>query len=425
MRSPGWKSWLPTITFGVLLTACSSTGNERLPKFIPQTARVDLDEGDPEKGLELHVLDLGQADSLIVLGPGAPGSRKSLLIDAGETSIRSRKFELVAEKLKVLLGDEPTVDYFVASHFHNDHVGSTENGIAGLLASGIRFGTVIDIHNEAAEYFNEARRSTYDNYVATMAEHVGAEIDLREKPEFGPGQIDLGPGVEVHILTFGGRVAAADTGVLHAVDELYPDRYESAPPSENDLSIGLKIEYGPFEFFTAGDLTGAEDSWGGTRLYTPRSYSGDNSQTYTNVESWMVNYWDEQERVHDVEVYRANHHGSHHSSTPELIEHLDPEFVIYSCGGKYGHPTKPVAERISETARQFVTSSLSSRTWSNAGSFAALNGQVVADDIVIYVEPSGEWYWINDEVHRSFGNAEEAAGADIDEEHTEWIFEED
>ena len=375
----------------------------------------DRDNPAVGKGLEIYVFNLGQADSTLVLGPpNARGERKTLLIDMGELSSRSENFRIVASKIRSILHKEnPTLDYFVATHFHADHVGAINNGIDGLIRDpevGIKIKTVVDVGDLAKEYFTESNRSTYDAYNETMGRVVGDRVDVREQPTFGKGQIDLGEGVEVEIVAFAGLVAENDS-ILKIVNDRYPSQYQNAPPSENDLSIAMEISLGNFEYFTAGDLSGSDDSRGGATLFTPR-----HGGTYTNVESWMIKRWKADHREGDVEIYRANHHGSAFSSTPDLLNFLDPEFVIYSCSDKYDHPARTVGERVSQTAWQYVTDALSAASWRNEREFAQFKGEVLHKDISIHVDPTGEWYLINDELHKAFTNEAEARGDDIDEE---------
>ena len=411
----------PATTAAPTIERATSTERPFKTRFLAEDQARDADIAAEDVGLEIHVFALGQADSTLVIGPrDANGDRRSLLIDMGESSNFGKNYETVAEEIDELLG-ERKLTYFVTTHYHYDHIGGKENGIAGLIKKeNVEIDTVIDVGDLGNEFF-QSRSNTVKNYRNTMADVVGDGVNNREEPRFGAGQIDLGNGVTVEILAFAGKVHAMDEGVLKKVDTDFPNQYANKPPSENDLSIALKISRGDFEFFTAGDLTGAEDTWGGTRLFTPRF-----SSTYTNVESWMVNHWNSSGiTMHDVEVYRANHHGSGHSTGTEFLDALDPEFVFYSCGGKYDHPSRHVVERVAQTAWQYATTKLAASSWGSEGEFADFKGDVVGDDINIYVDQSGEWYWINDDLHRAFDDDEESSGEDIDEEFNIWVTEVD
>src|SRR5713226_5817805 len=99
-------------------------------------------------GLQIHVLDVGQADSTIIIGPSP--ENKTLLIDAGEElqgGSRSH-YKEIAGKIRDLTG-KTSIDYFLISHYHFDHMGTQTgqrgNGLWGLIEEeNIRIGTVID-----------------------------------------------------------------------------------------------------------------------------------------------------------------------------------------------------------------------------------------------------------------------------------------
>lgn len=51
-----------------------------------------------------------------------------------------------------------------------------------------------------------------------------------------------------------------------------------------------------------------------------------------------------------AEVIKIGHHGSATSSSAELIDAVDPEYAVISCGenNKYGHPSTEVLEKLSD-----------------------------------------------------------------------------
>ncbi|MBX9728509.1 MAG: hypothetical protein K2X31_06350, partial [Sphingopyxis sp.] len=156
------------------------------------------------------------------------------------------------------------------------------------------------------------------------------------------------------------------------------------------------------EFWTAGDLSGAQGP--GTA-----ELSG-SSKNYTNVEFPMVTRWKMEGRETDVEIYRANHHGSQFSSTPQLLEALDPEIVLYSARSGHGHPTPAMVKRATTTVPIQIATGFDPESWT-AQSFAKLGGSV-ASEIQVIVAPSGKAYTINGRPFRAFSDAEERAGVD-------------
>src|SRR5881397_2049354 len=97
--------------------------------------------------LKVVAFSVGQADAQLLIGP-----QKTLLIDCGAEVTGSKKqYEYVADKIRALTG-KSSVDYFLISHYHYDHMGSIAAnsttkgyGLWGLLdTEGIKIDTVID-----------------------------------------------------------------------------------------------------------------------------------------------------------------------------------------------------------------------------------------------------------------------------------------
>lgn len=315
--------------------------------------------------VEFYIFSMGQADAMLVIGP--PPDRKTLLVDVGETHYLTRAGCVhVRDRVKAITG-EYHVDYLVVSHYHMDHAGNPPSvsnngkvfeggGIFCLLGSTPQFfavGTLID-SGPSADFQPPAR--ILQELEARVPDWIAAgTLGDRQLATFGTSQIDLGPGVLVDVVATDGRVHAAHEGAHRSVETSTPGTYrDNRPASPNDFSVSMEISVGAFELFTAGDLSGAP----GEPEYPDhiiKTFDG-KSQIYTNVESVLAAYWAEIDRESNVEVYRANHHGSENSSTVDLLAMLEPEVVIYSCGGKYGHPSKSIADRVYATgADQLLT----------------------------------------------------------------------
>jgi glyoxylase-like metal-dependent hydrolase (beta-lactamase superfamily II) len=345
--------------------------------------------------LEVHVFNIGQADSMLVIGPRP--ARKTLLVDLGEhnpanggTHPRAiSNAEHVRQRIRDLTGGTH-VDYFVLSHYHGDHA----NGIYKLLSDfdkEFSVGEFIHVGNANARFLpqGQSARSVHRKITESMQSWMDAgRVMTSSAPRFGTEQIDLGDGVEVDILAFGGHVRGETESAFDRVVAANRD-YAQHPASENDLSIALEISAGEFELFTAGDLSGTDDP-AGAPLFVHRRYGGGKTETYTNVEGHMLREWARSGRRSDVEVYRANHHGSPYSSTQALVDALDPEFVVYSTGAQHGHPSGTVVHRL-RSREQFATTAVTDRTaFRNAG------GRI-GREITIAVERDGVTYTIEGE----------------------------
>ena len=218
---------------------------------------------------------------------------------------------------------------------------------------------------------------------------------LGERVDAWDAALDLGPGVQIELLAAGGVVGDA----AEVPFEPGPMQF-----SENDFSIALEVSVGDFELFTAGDLNGALQPEDGEPRRTTRRFFG---ERFTNIEQVLLDTWTGREA--DVEVYRANHHGSRYSTTQPFLDALDPELIVYSTGGQYGHPTRDVVQRGAQTAEQLVTSAVSATTW--PGGLPAELGRI-AGEVVISVDHDGAGYVANGVRRRAFSDADEAGGAD-------------
>jgi hypothetical protein len=92
--------------------------------------------------LEIRVLNVGQGDAQLIIGP----TGKTLLIDVAELNWSSNKGAmLVASEIRRIMGSGH-VDYVMATHWHLDHIGyAGEGGIWSLLEEqGITADKLID-----------------------------------------------------------------------------------------------------------------------------------------------------------------------------------------------------------------------------------------------------------------------------------------
>jgi competence protein ComEC len=164
---------------------------------------ADSEVAAPTKGLlEIHVLDVGQGDAMLLQHPDV-----TLLIDTG----RHDRDDVVPQ-LRAL--GVRTIDVLVVSHPHADHLGQFDRVMAAF--------DVAEVWWSGAE----ATTRTFERAVAAL-EASGATY---EEPRGGQQT----------------RVGPLQIDVLHpaAGDDL---------SSLNDASIALRITYGSFRLVTTGD----------------------------------------------------------------------------------------------------------------------------------------------------------------------------
>ena len=263
--------------------------------------------------LTITCLDVGQGDATLVQTSGG----RTLLFDGGDNG---RGNSVIVPFLQAAGID--TLDWIVASHYHADHVG----GLDEVMAQ-------IPVREAVLDRGWTYTTATYNSYAAA----AGAK-----RQALTPGQvIDMGDGVTVTCVALNGN------GTLPAPF--------SNSSYENEYDVCLKVEYGGFDFFQAGDLTGNADSG--------------SKDIETSVGAL----------VGDVDVYQVNHHGSYTSSVAAFLSALQAEVSVISVGNNsYGHPHQVVLDRLA-TYGSFVYQTETG----SGGTLPASDLRVVGGHVVI------------------------------------------
>jgi len=334
------------LTIVVLLT---------LPSFAKQVQAAGIcGTGTWTPGnLEIHHINVGQGDSTLVVGP----TGKTLLFDAGESTWNSSaKARIIGPYIEGVLGCK-SLDYVVISHFHLDHIGYVGYGGLWHLVETQGFTVGTTLVRDYNTYLGDTS-GTFTNW-RTYLEGVGQPKVHPVTAIEGTSQVDLGAGVAFNIVAIDGN------GAIIAGDF----QGDSNPPSENDYSIGSVLSYGNFDEWIGGDLDG-------------QYHVGGFGYTYHDIELSVA------PEVGDVDVYKANHHGSSHSSSATFINQLDPEVSIVTVGdgNTYGHPTQSTIDRLLATSTVYLTERGNAST--NIGS------AIVAGNIVIKTS-NGSAYTVN------------------------------
>lgn len=241
--------------------------------------------------LEVYFIDTGQSDATLLISP----TGQTFLFDGGDNGDGNGAVVPLLNSLGI-----NNIDFVAASHYHADHVG----GLDEVWNSGIHANVCYDRGNN-----NQPTTQSYNDYKNRYS-------SVRQT--ISPGQvISLGGGVTLTCIVVDGKLSNGSTVNISGSSQL-----------ENSSSIGFRVDYGDFQMWMGGDLTGGGN---GT----------------TNVESSAAPL------VGDVDVYQANHHGSRTSSNSTWISNLQPEFTVIPCGSTnpYGYPKQEVIDRINYASR--------------------------------------------------------------------------
>ncbi len=174
------------------------------------TKRVPEPSG---KELQIHVLDVGQGDSILIIAP----SGKVALVDAGEPGDGKR----ILEAMKKHGADH--VDLMVATHAHADHIGAADEVIKATNVSNVLYSGV---------------PNTTKNYQDFLKAIDEKRLNLIKAQ---PGQtFDLGDGVVLTVL--------APSEPLFTKNEL-----RSGGNEPNANSVVTRLDYGDFSMLLTGD----------------------------------------------------------------------------------------------------------------------------------------------------------------------------
>jgi beta-lactamase superfamily II metal-dependent hydrolase len=336
--------------------------------------------------LEIYVLNVGQGESQLIIGP----TGRSLLIGVYEPGWNTDQgAQFVAAEIERITGGTH-VNYIMPSHWHLDHMGyAGHGGIWSLLEEqGITTDAIID--RDGGEWVDGNSDDICDpdteivwhnagtvsgtarNWVCWTDDPTTLGGQVHELAVLGSTtQIDLGisAGVTTTIVQVDADGVMQDGGLVPVAGDHTAD---ATPPSENDYSITLWINWNMFDYVAAGDSDGQYDT-------SSFGYS------YNDVEAVIVDRIDQ-----EIEAAWVNHHGSSHSSSDDWVTVLSPQAVAFSCGGSntYGHPGQEILDRYNTegTAMYFTQQCDPTRTYYSS-TFVDGNVEIITSD--------GEDYTVN------------------------------
>ncbi|HET6201371.1 MAG TPA: MBL fold metallo-hydrolase [Planctomycetota bacterium] len=278
--------------------------------------------------LKIYFLDVGQGDSTLIVSP----TGTSLLVDAGPEG------EGTSTVVPFLLSHGvTTVNYALATHYHTDHIGGLDE-----VASALPGPTTCYDRGLASTPSTTA----YANYASALA---GARVSI------APGTtIPLGGGVTVTCTNVNGQIFGGPTVAVAGTSQ-----------EENSRSVGLKVEFGSFDFWIGGDTTGGGNS---------------TADVETPLGSTIGN----------VEVIKASHHGSFTSSNAAFVAATQPDVSVFSCGlnNPYGHPSIDAIDNLNPVSKGTILFSTTGGT-GNVG-FVDAEGSVslVTDGTTYTITPA-------------------------------------
>ena len=163
--------------------------------------------------VQVHIQDMGQADSILILAPDA-----TVLIDAGENDQGDQVLRYLAAQ------GITSIDLLIATHPHSDHIGGMDTVINGIEVGRILMPALPDALIPTTK--------TYTDLLIAI-DRNDVHLQIAE-----PGQtFDLGDGA---LLTILGP--------------------QGSPRNLNDLSIVSRLDYGTVSFLFTGDIESAAEA---------------------------------------------------------------------------------------------------------------------------------------------------------------------
>lgn len=264
----------------LLLVACVVVAIAVLPVNIgsrdstPTATRV-VEDGK----LTFALLDVGQGLCAAVVTPAG----RAMVIDGG------RSGERVRQEVLPFLRDHGVerLDYVVMTHPDQDHVG----GLPTLLESMPVDAWVDPVISTTNQSYERALRLVADKGITPIKARRGMDLDL-------------GPGVQVHILWPSDPLA-----------------FGSGQQGDNNSSVVVKVTWGNVSFLVTGDAE-------------------------TAAERRMVDLEQDEELRSTFLV--VGHHGSASSSSAAFLDTVSPEVALIPVGlnNPYGHPSDQVIQRL-------------------------------------------------------------------------------
>ncbi len=320
----------------------------------------------PPATWQIFVVDIGQGDATVVIGPEEDGRRRTLVVDGGD---RHPDGGRILRNLLLEQGVD-AVDWVVLSHFDGDHVGgfvtissstsllwedesctpSPWFPIRGIFDQGIDTNTT-----QSSEQWT--RCTTELSAQLSVPRHAVAGGE-----ELGT-TLDLGGGVRAMVVAGDGYV----------IDD--PQRVASVnTPNERSVALLISDEQG-FDFLVTGDLTG------------PAS-GAENAAVELALADALV------ARGVDVEVLRVGHHGAANATHPDFVADLQPEVALISVGDdqatNYHHPRCATYDSLDQAPVELVM-----QTERGYPDCASLPLEPVVMDGTIALEVTGDTYVIS------------------------------
>jgi len=342
------------LTIAIALCTASLASAQTAPSTVAAPTAPAPEVGKPlpawSRGmLDIHQISTGRGNSALFILPDGT----TMLVDAGAAGDGTKMADaeqrpdasrtsgawIVHYIERAMAPTHAHLDYAVLTHFHADHMGQvtptslpSKTGafkLTGITEVGERIAidTIID---RGTSYLPPPDDETMKNYRAFLAEQAAAG---RKTESLKPGRADqiVLRHAAKEFASFEVRNVAANgivwTGVGNDTRSIFPPLDSIATddrPSENMCSLGLRIRYGRFDYFTGGDMPGVPDA---------------GAPDWQSVETAVAR------AIGPTDVHVVNHHGSIDPASAIFLATLQSPVMILPAWSAT-HPSQDSLKRM-------------------------------------------------------------------------------
>ena len=282
--------------------------------------------------LDIHFINTGVGESAFYILPDGT----TMLVDAGVSSGKPpwrhpavpsderTAGEWIARYIDRALQSAPKkiINYVLLSHYHEDHMGTInertkQSTLGNYKASGlteiadhIPYEKFIDrswpVYEGDGGPWNDAKMKNYAKFIAWQQKHKGMlmerfivgvndQIVLRNNPSKYPE-------FEIRNIAAGGIVWTGKGTETHNAFK----SVKSGARSENRCSIAFRLSYGPFKFFSGGDINDKDSE----------------ASPPTDTETPVA------QATGPVSALKANHHGNYDANGFNFLRTLRPRVIV-------------------------------------------------------------------------------------------------
>ena len=297
----------------------------------------------------VYYLDVGQGNCIVIFLPDG----KIAVVDGGDIAYGEKIYKFLNEH------GVSTIDYLIASHSDSDHIGGLNYIFDKVEIVNIYRPFQIAGTGSNAQTFMphdyEDLKNVYNHYAGLSSQNKISRVTSSTYANFIKNVYTETYSVENE--TFLSNVTVSYDG-LKIIGSNY--EFEFFAPLVRTDSVDLSTMSRTYGFATKGyGVTNTNDnssvilfSCGSESFLFTGDCSWKNQETPSGSEIDFVNSLNSSEKakLSDVSVYLAGHHGSDSSSSSELLELINPKFVVFSVGvNNFGHPSSSTIFRIEKT----------------------------------------------------------------------------